>query len=178
MSGFSNRLYGRNLKMSKTTENLDQALAGESRACIRYLLFAEKADQEGCPAVAKLFRATAKAEMYHAMSHLRALGAVAATLENIKTALDGETHEYKTMYPPMIQDAITDNDKEARFSLEYAMSIEMIHAKLFKKAMEDPHAYPDGTYYICPVCGNTVMNKAPNKCPYCGIDAKDFVQVT
>jgi rubrerythrin len=163
--------------MSKTTENLEQAFAGESQACMRYLAFAEKADQEEFPAVARLFRAAAKAEMYHALSHIRALGTVASTLDNIKAALEGETHEFKKMYPPMIQDAVADRDLEARYSLEYAMSIEMIHAKFFKKAMDDPQAFPEASYYICPVCGNTVMNKAPNKCPYCGVDGKDFVEV-
>lgn len=163
--------------MSKTTGNLEHAFAGESQACIRYMAFAEKADQEGYPAVARLFRAAAKAEMYHALSHLRALGTIEATLENIKTALEGETHEFKKMYPPMIQDAVAENEIEARYSLEYAMSIEMIHAKLFKKAMDDPHANQEALYYVCPVCGNTVMGKAPNKCPYCGVDGKDFVEV-
>jgi rubrerythrin len=163
--------------MSKTTENLEEAFAGESQACMRYLAFAEKADQEGFTAVAKLFRAAAKAEMYHALSHIRAMGTIASTLDNIRSAVEGETHEFKNMYPPMIRDAMEDKDQEARYSLEYAMSIEMIHAKYFKKAMEDPHSFPEASYHICPVCGNTVMNKAPNKCPYCGVDGKDFVEV-
>ncbi len=163
--------------MSKTAENLERSFAGESQASMRYMAFAEKADQEGFPGVAKLFRAAARAEMFHALSHLRASGLVGGTLENLKTALDGENYESKQMYPAMIQDAVAENELTARHSLEYAMSIEMIHARMFKKALEDPGAYPDEPYYVCPVCGNTVAGKPPKKCPYCGVDAKDFVEV-
>lgn len=164
--------------MSKTAENLEHALAGESQASIRYLAFAEKADEEGYPGVARLFRALAKAEMFHALSHLKAMRAVQGTMDNLKTGLEGETYEFKNMYPPMVQDAVTENEIEARHSLEYAMSIEMIHAKFFKEFINDPHGHEDTVYYVCPVCGNTVKDKAPKKCPYCGVDAKDFVEVT
>lgn len=163
--------------MSKTFENLENALSGESQACIRYLAFAETADKEGYRGAAKLFRAASKAEMFHALSHLRAMGTVRTTLENLQTALEGENHEFKKMYPAMVQDAVAENEIEARHSLEYAMSIEMIHAKLFKKAIEDPHANEDAVYFICPVCGFTVMGAPPNKCPYCGVDAKLFHEV-
>ncbi len=163
--------------MGKTAENLEQSFSGESQASMRYLAFAEKADQEGYPGVARLFRAASRAELYHALSHIRASGVVEGTMDNLKTALDGETHEFKEMYPAMIKDAVAENELEARHSLEYAMSIEMIHAKMFKKALEDPHGNEDVHYFVCPVCGNTVPGKPPNKCPYCGVDAKDFVEV-
>lgn len=163
--------------MGKTKENLKEAFAGESQAFSRYMAFAEKADQEGYAGAARLFRAAAKAEMFHAISHLKALGSVQGTMDNLQIALEGETHEFKKMYPAMIQDAVAENELEARHSLEYAMSIEMIHAKLFKKALQDPHANAETVYYICPVCGNTVADQPPKKCPYCGVDAKDFVEV-
>lgn len=163
--------------MGKTSENLELSFAGESQACIRYLAFAERADKEGYVGAAKLFRAAAKAEMYHALSHFRALGAVAETIANLKTALEGETYEFKKMYPAMVQDAVAENETEARYSLEYAMSIEMMHAKMFKKALEDPRANAEVVYYVCPVCGNTVMDRPPNKCPFCGVDAKEFEEV-
>ena len=164
--------------MSKTATNLEQVFAGESQASMRYLAFAEKADQEGYPGVAKLFRAAAKAEMYHALSHLRAMHVIQGTMDNIKTAIEGETHEFKEMYPAMIQEAVADKEIEARHSLEYAMSIEMLHAKFFKAALDNPQENADTVYYVCPVCGNTVKNKPPQKCPFCGVDAKDFVEVT
>jgi len=163
--------------MGRTKENMELAFAGESQACIRYLAFAEKAESEGHAGAAKLFRAASRAEMFHALSHLRAMGVIAETVDNLKAAVEGETFEFKEMYPGMIREATADNLIEARYSLEYAMAIEMIHAKLFKKALEDPDANAEAVYYICPVCGNTVMNKPPDKCPYCGVDAKKFEEV-
>lgn len=190
--------------MSKTRENLEQALAGESQAYFRYQGFAEKAEEENYPGVARLFRAVARSEMVHALSHqcalgtggqalegwtspetiaagiarLKSEGAIKHTVENLESAVDGETHEFKKMYPAMVQDAVQDKDMQARHSFEYAMSIEMIHARLFKKALEDPHANRVALYYVCPVCGYIVADEPPKKCPYCGVDATKFIEVT
>jgi len=162
--------------MEKTSINLGEAFAGEAQAYFRYLGFAEKADEEGHPGIARLFRAVARAEMVHALSHQRVLGSVKGTIENLESAIKGETHEFKQMYPPMIKDAVAENKTEARYSFEYAMSIEMVHAKLFKKILKDPDAAPESVYYICPVCGHTVVGKTPRKCPYCGVDEKKFIE--
>ena len=164
--------------MDKTTKNLEEAFAGEAQAYFRYLGFAKKADEEGHTGVARLFRAVARAEMVHCLSHQKVLGTVKGTMKNIEFAIKGETHEFKTMYPPMIKDAVAENQTEARYSFEYAMSIEMVHAKLFKKALKDlDAAAPESVYQICPVCGHTVMDKVPKKCPYCGVDEKEFISV-
>lgn len=189
--------------MSQAKQNLAQAIAGESQAHIRYLAFAEKAAQDGYPGVAKLFRAAARSEMVHAQSHecaldtaseatkklkspetvkaaiiaLQSQGAVKGTLENLQVAVEGETHEFKKMYPAMAQAAAADEETQARYSFEYAMSVEMIHAKLFKKALDDPEADSVAAYHICPVCGYTMANQPPKKCPLCGVDAKKFIQV-
>lgn len=164
--------------MGKTAENLDKAFAGESQAAMRYLAFAEKADEEGCPGAARLFRAAARAEMVHALSHLKARGAVKETKENIAAAIEGEAYEFKEMYPAMVKDAVAENEVDARHSLEYAMSIEMIHHKLFKKALDKENANPGAlAYYVCPICGFTVADAAPKKCPYCGADETRFIRV-
>ncbi len=162
--------------MSKTTKNLEEAFAGEAQAYFRYLGFAQKAEEEGNNGAAGLFRAVARAEMVHALAHLKVLGTVKETVENIQAAVNGETFEFKEMYPPMIKDAVEEDELEARHSFEYAMSIEMVHAKLFKKALKDPGAIPESAYYICPICGHTVMDKAPRKCPYCGVDETKFIE--
>lgn len=164
--------------MKKTEENLRKAFAGESQASIRYTAFAQKADDEGHPEVARLFRAAAKAEMVHALSHLNALRDVKGTEENLQTAIEGESFEFKTMYPAMVKDSVAENEIEARHSLEYAMSIEMVHHQLFKKALEKENLKPSAVaYYVCPVCGYTVADAAPKKCPYCGVDGKRFFLV-
>ena len=84
---------------SQTEKNLEEAFAGESQANRRYLAFAKKAEGEGHKQVAKLFRAAAEAETVHAHAHLRALGGVKSTKENIQEAINGETHEFRKMYP-------------------------------------------------------------------------------
>lgn len=163
--------------MSKTEGNLKLAFAGESQAFMRYTAFAEKADAEGLPDVARLFRAAARAEMVHALSHLSVLGQVGDTPANLQQAIEGETEEFKKMYPAMIKDAVAEKETDARHSFEYAMSVEMIHAKLYKKALEDPQAAPDSSYWICPLCGNTVAGAPPKKCPFCGVDESQFIEV-
>ena len=88
--------------MSKTENNLQEAFAGESQANRKYLAFAKKAERDGYGQAAKLFRAAAAAETVHAHAHLRALGGIRETKENLEEALAGETHEFKNMYPDMI----------------------------------------------------------------------------
>ena len=85
--------------MEKSIQNLKEAFAGESQANRRYLAFADKADQEGYPQVARLFRAAAAAETVHAHNHLKALKAIGATAANLKEAVAGETSEFREMYP-------------------------------------------------------------------------------
>ena len=84
-------------------ENLREAFAGESQANRRYLAFAKKADGEGYGQVAKLFRAAAEAETVHAHNHLRVMKGIRSTKENIQEAINGETHEFKKMYPEMME---------------------------------------------------------------------------
>jgi rubrerythrin len=163
--------------MSKTEENLKQAFAGECQATVRYMAFAQKADEEGHPGAARLFRAASRAETVHALNHLKALGAVKATKENIETAIEGEAFEFKTMYPAMVKDAVEENQIEARHSIEYAMSIEMVHHALFKKALDEEEKNRDALFYVCPTCGHTVRGKAPKKCPYCGEDQARFIEI-
>ena len=163
--------------MSKTEENLKEAFSGESQASMRYMAFAEKADSEGLPGAARLFRAAARAEAVHALNHLRAMNGIKGTRENIEVAVDGESFEFKEMYPAMVKDAVNDKEIEARHSLEYAMSVEMVHHKLFKKALENESENASASFYVCPVCGYTVRDKAPKKCPYCGVDETKFMEI-
>jgi rubrerythrin len=122
--------------MSKTEKNLAEAFAGESQANRRYLAFAKQADKEGYPQVAKLFRAAAEAETVHAHAHLKALGGIKTTAENLKEAIAGETHEFKSMYPGMIATAKEEGNKAAERSFAYANEVEKIHAGLYQKALD------------------------------------------
>ncbi len=163
--------------MSKTEKNLQEAFAGESQANRKYLAFAKKADAEGYKQVAKLFRATADAETVHAMNHLRELGEVKTTNENLDAAIGGETYEVESMYPPMIDDAAAEAKKGAQNSLAYAYAVEKIHAALYKKALEALGKNEEVDYYVCQVCGNTVEGEPPDQCPICKAMKKMFKKV-
>lgn len=163
--------------MKKTEQNLKEAFAGESQANRKYLAYAKKADEEGHKQVAKLFRAAAEAETIHALSHLRELGTVKSTKDNLEDAIGGETHEFQNMYPQMIADAQSENEKGAERSFMYANAVEKIHADLYKKAVENLGKNPDVDYYVCKVCGNTVEGEPPDKCPICNSPKKMFKKV-
>lgn len=164
--------------MSQTEQNLQEAFAGESQANRKYLAFAKKADQEGFPQAAKLFRAAAEAETVHAHAHLRVLKGVKSTAENLKEAIAGETHEFKSMYPEMIDTAKSEGDKAALRSFTYANEVEEIHADLYQKAL-DSLDNPETVecYYVCAVCGYTCENEPPETCPVCSANIKAFSRV-
>ncbi|HVN95159.1 MAG TPA: rubrerythrin family protein [Syntrophorhabdaceae bacterium] len=153
--------------MSKTEENLKEAFAGESQANRKYLAFAKKADQEGFKQVAKLFRAAAEAETIHAHNHLKELKGVRSTKENLQEAIAGETHEFKSMYPGMIDEAKTSGNAGASQSFTYANEVEKVHAKLYQEAYDALGKNKVADYYVCRVCGHTVEGEPPDECPVC-----------
>jgi rubrerythrin len=160
--------------MSKSEMNLQEAFAGESQANRKYLAFAKKAEAEGFKQIAKLFRAAAEAETIHAHSHLRELGGIRSTKENLESAISGETHEFKTMYPRMIQDAREEAAKGAERSFTYANEVEKVHAGLYEKALQNLGSNEETEYYICTVCGNTVEGEPPDECVICKAKKQAF----
>ena len=163
--------------MAKTNENLKAAFAGESQANRRYLAFAKKAKEEGFMQVAKLFKAAAEAETVHALNHLKIIGQTQSTLENLETAVLGETFEFNEMYPEYIDTAKHEGNKQAVWSFDVANQVEQIHANLFKKAinaLKTKKPIEEVDYYVCRVCGNTVRCKAPDNCPICGSPKEEF----
>ncbi len=164
--------------MSKSVAYLKEAFAGESQANRKYLAFAAKADKEGHAAVARLFRAAAHAETVHAHAHLRAMDGVGDTASNLKEAIAGETYEYESMYPPMIEAAKEEGNKAAERSFTFAHAVELVHAELYKKALETLDSPYDITcYFVCEVCGHTVANQAPEPCPVCKAKSSVFTCV-
>ena len=164
--------------MSKTTENLKTAFAGESQANRKYLAFADKAESEGKPGVAKLFRAAAAAETIHAHTHLRLLKGIGSTEENLKEAIEGETYEFKSMYPEMMVDAKAEGENAILRYFGFANEAEKIHAALYTAALEaDSDTFADADFYICSVCGHTMDGEATEKCPICGAAPKAYKKV-
>ena len=166
--------------MSSTQENLQSAFAGESQANRRYLFFAEKAEKEGHPWIARLFRAGAESETVHARNHLEVMGGIGSTKDNLGAAISGENYEFTKMYPAFIEQAELENNKRARITFGYANEVEKIHHGLYQKALEALEAgqqLKDEPYFVCPVCGYTVAGEAPDRCPICGTPGNRFKRV-
>jgi rubrerythrin len=164
--------------MATTEDNLKEAFAGESQANRKYLAFAKKAEQEGYSNIAKLFRTAAEAETIHALGHLNALNGVGSTVENLRAAVEGETYEFSEMYPPMLEQAETDNHKAKRM-FGYANKAEAVHAQLYKLALQAALEKKDlaqSNFCLCPVCGYIEIGNPPESCPICGTKGEKFVQ--
>ena len=166
--------------MSKTEENLKAAFAGESQANRKYLAFAKKAEDEGFPNIAKLFRAIAEAETVHAHNHLRILKMIKTTKENLQAALNGEIYEFTDMYPDFIKEASKEGVSGAVTSFSYANQVEKIHGKLYEKAIESVNQDKDieeKEFFVCQVCGYTAEGEAPDNCPICGAPKEKFKKI-
>ena len=165
--------------MSKTLDALKEAFAGESQANRRYLAFAEQAEKDGFPQVAKLFRAAAYAETVHAMNHLKAMGGISSTAENLKAALAGENYEVVSMYPEFIENAKEEAEKKALRSFTWAYEVEKVHEALYHQALEHLGSETtDADYYVCPFCGYTHAGPYDGKCPVCGTPGERFERIS
>jgi rubrerythrin len=164
--------------MHKMTEgSLETAFAGESMAHMRYLIFAEKAEKESQPNLARLFRAIAYAERVHATNHYRVLGSIGDAAGNLQTCIDGEHYEVNEMYPVYNQVAEFQDEAGAARSTHYALEAEKIHETMYraaKKVVEGGDDLSLETVHICPVCGFTVEGDAPEFCPVCGAKRERF----
>ncbi len=166
--------------MKKMTQaNLEAAFAGESQAHMKYTIFADKAEREGYPEVARLFRAIAYAERVHATNHLRELGGIGDTVANLATAISGENYENTEMYPAFDAVARLQGEKGATRSIHYALEAEKIHEAMYGEAKAQVAAgqdIPAARVYVCPVCGHTVIGEPPDKCPVCGLAKEKYVE--
>lgn len=163
--------------MSKTQKNLQEAFAGESQANRKYLGYARQAEKEGYPRIAKLFRAVAEAETVHALTHLKHMDGIKSTRENLEEAIAGENHEFKSMYPQMIQEAAEEGKNAVKRSFEFANAVEEVHAGLYKDVLENMDNQDATDFHVCSVCGYTVEGDAPDKCPVCNAVKKAFFKV-
>ncbi len=162
-----------------TKANLEAAFAGESQAHMKYSAFAEKAEREGFKEVARLFKAIAYAEKVHATNHLRALGKINSTSENLQEAMGGENYEVNEMYPAFDAVAKLQGEKAAERSIHYAVEAEKIHEVMYadaKKNVDDKKDIPEAKVYICPVCGHTIIGGAPDECPVCGCKKEKYIE--
>lgn len=166
--------------MKRMTEaNLNSAYSGESMAHMRYLIYADVADSEGKHNVARLFRAIAAAEKVHATNHYRELSAIHSTLQNLQTAIDGETFEVEEMYPSYKAVAELQGEKGAQRTTAWAWEAERIHAAMYQRAQQAVEGGQDadlGPLFICENCGYTVEGRAPEICPICKVSREKFLR--
>ena len=165
--------------MTNTMDNLKEAFAGESQANQKYRAFAKKAEQDGYPNIARLFRTTAEAERIHAEGHLKAMEEICSTPENLLAAIQGETQEFMSMYPPMVAQAEADDHKAKRM-FGYALEVEEVHARLYKQALEAVQQGKDlaeAEFYLCPVCGRIEFGKPTEPCPTCKTKPDKFILI-
>lgn len=181
------------VKNAMTSDFLHSAYGGESMAHMRYLIWSDAAAKEGFPNIAKLFEAIAFAERIHAGNHFREIGGGTAdatvtagavfgggkTVDNLQGAINGELHEVEQMYPVYMNAAKYQQEAGAERSFHFALEAEKIHAALFQKAQDAAKQGKDVELkhvYICPVCGHTILDGAPDNCPVCGAKKSSYVE--
>jgi len=175
-----------------TASNLRSAFGGESMAHMRYKAWGAKAETDGFPNVARLFRAIAHAEEVHATNHFKAMKSEAGaflvasaagfglgtTSENLAGAIEGETFEVNEMYPAYMDVAKLQGETAAVRSCHYAIEAEKIHAAMYtkaKKAVDKGKDIKLGPVRICGVCGHTIEGDAPGRCPICAASKRRYV---
>ena len=166
--------------MEKTIKNLQAAFSGESQANRKYLAFSQKAEEDGMPNLARLFRAAAEGETIHALNHFRTLGEAKDAKKNLEEAIAGETYEIEKMYPEFITEADKEKRLDAKMSFEKALKVERIHRKFFQESLERIGSGDIETheYFICQTCGYPAIGEAPENCLVCGAPKKRFLLVS
>ena len=158
-------------------DDLKTAFMHESQASMKYFSFAKRAEYEGFKTIAKLFRAAAEAELIHSQNHLRAMGLIKTSADNIKVVLGEKAYTSEQMYPPMIERAKAKGDNWSTKSFCYAYEAGKVFTRLFEKAIKNIGEEKEGDYFICRVCGFVVENNIPEKCPICGSQKKVFKKI-
>ena len=161
------------LKGTKTEQNLMAAFAGESQARNKYTYFASVAKKEGYEQIAELFTKTAENEKEHAKLWFRALGGIGTTLENLLHAAEGENYEWTDLYEQFARDAEEEGFTQLAYQFRAVAAIEKAHeeryrALLHNVEMQEVFAKGEMTMWECRNCGHLVMGKkAPGVCPVC-----------
>jgi rubrerythrin len=160
-----------------TRKFLEDAFCGESKAHMKYSIYAEDAEAQGKKNLAKLWRAIAYAEFVHARNHFKALGYLGAVDANLEDSAGGEHFEIEEMYPVYKNSADFQKEPEAVRSAHFALEAEKIHEKMYNDAREylkSNEDLEDKQIFICEVCGYTTFDAAPEKCPVCGAPKEKF----
>lgn len=176
-------------------QDMQEAFKGETTASAKYAAYSKKAEAEGYPEIAMLFKAASTSEKTHANNHRAVLEdagqvvpvitptfTVKSTAENLKDAITGENYEVTTMYPAFLKNANTAGNQLSLVSLNYAYKTEQKHKVYYEKALA---ALESNTvkslpmvYYVCPTCGNTYENTAPKRCGISMTSSEKFIRIS
>ena len=160
--------------MAGTKEALQQAYAGEAKAALRLRVFAEKADQEGYPQIAKLFRVIAWSEEIHGARALKVLKAIGTTEENLAESFQSEQGVAEVAYNRFVKEAEAEGNQAAVIHFSQSRDVEETHAKLYKEAMNHLQEERETTYHVCLICGYVADGVLPETCPVCGAGKEKF----
>jgi rubrerythrin len=161
-----------------TAACLKAAFAGESQAAEKYLVWAAQADEDGMPHIARLFRAISFAETRHARNHLRVMGGINRTADNLQAAFEGESFEIEEMYPAYAEVALLQANRQALRSIHYALKAERDHKRMYAEAREEALKGEDiagESVSVCLVCGHTVIGDVPDRCPVCAARKDQYI---
>ncbi|MBW2650825.1 MAG: rubrerythrin family protein [Deltaproteobacteria bacterium] len=159
----------------KIKDAMYQAYTGESKAALRLKVFAEKAEQDAYPQLAKLFRVISFSEEIHGKKALRLLKEIKTTEENLADSFESETQVAGVAYDNFIKSAEEAGDKAASLYFSQSKDVEEVHAKLYKEALDHVIEERETTYHVCTVCGYVSDGVLPEECPVCGVGKEKFV---
>jgi rubrerythrin len=160
--------------MAGTKEALQQAYAGEAKAALRLRVFAEKAEQEGYPQIAKLFRVIAWSEEIHGARALKVLKAIGSTEDNLAESFQSEQGVAEVAYNRFVKEAEAEGNQAAVLHFSQSRDVEETHAKLYKEAMNHLQEERETTYHVCLICGYVADGVLPESCPVCGAGKEKF----
>jgi rubrerythrin len=160
--------------VDETKDALQQAYAGEAKAALRLKVYAEKAEEEGYPQIAKLFRVIARSEEIHGARALRTLREIKSTEENLAASFESEQRVAEVAYGEFIKRAEAEGNQAAVLQFSQSKDVEETHAKLYKEAMNHMMEERETTYHVCQVCGYVEDGLCPEICPVCGAKRDRF----
>lgn len=160
----------------KLMQAFHKAYEGEAKAALRLKVYAEKAEKEGYPQIAKLFRVISFSEEIHGARSLKMLRQIGTTEENLKASFESEQNIAGVAYGEFQRLAADEGDVVAQTMFSQSKDVEEVHAKLYKEAMNHLMEERETTYYVCQICGYVSDGVLPDQCPVCNAPKEKFVK--
>lgn len=161
----------------RTKKNLEEAFLGEAKAHFRLKAFSARAEADGYPAIARLFRAVSEAESIHASSHFALLDRAADTQENLRVSFEKERFVNEVAYPKFLKEAWAEEEMEAVWLLTRARNVEERHARLYRTALSRMTVDTPPVYVVCGRCGWITEEVVPEACANCDAPKEDHRRV-